>query len=161
MRVRTLELNQGQRNKLETGHKEGKTARFRQRCQIILLKSQGRTAKSIGEIGEIGEIVGLSAVSVTQWLNRYDAEEIAGLQTRPGRGRPRVFNEARDAQVVKAAVQAERQRLAHAKQSLEDQLGKRFSTQTLKRFLKHLAAHGNASGGAPNNSPILNSPRSV
>ncbi len=155
MRVRTLELNQGQRNKLETGHKEGKTARFRQRCQIILLKSQGRTAKSIGEI------VGLSAVSVTQWLNRYDAEEIAGLQTRPGRGRPRVFNEARDAQVVKAAVQAERQRLAHAKQSLEDQLGKRFSTQTLKRFLKHLAAHGNASGGAPNNSPILNSPRSV
>ncbi len=155
MRVRTLELNQGQRNELETGHKEGKTARFRQRCQIILLKSQGRTATSIGEI------VGLSAVSVTQWLNRYDAEGIAGLQTRPGRGRPRVFNEARDAQVVKAAVQAERQRLAHAKQSLEDQLGKRFSTQTLKRFLKHLAAPGNASGGAPNNSPILNSPRSV
>lgn len=155
MRVRTLELNEGQRTELEAGHKEGKTARFRQRCQIILLKGQGRTAKVIGEI------VGLSAVSVTQWLNRYDAEGITGLQTRPGRGRPRIFDKERDAEVVKAAVRAERQRLTHAKEGLEAQLGKRFSTQTLKRFLKHLAASGNGSGGVPNSSPTLNSPRSV
>ena len=121
MRVRTLALNPEQREGLKAGHREGKTARFRQRCQILLLKDQGRTAKAIGQI------VGLSAISVTRWLNRYEAEGIAGLQTRAGRGRPRVFDESRDGEVVKAAVREERQRLEQAKQKLETQLGKAFS----------------------------------
>ncbi len=155
MRVRTLNLDLAQREALETGHRQDKNARFRQRCQIILLKSQGRTAK------DIGQIVGLSSISVAHWLNRYEAEGIAGLHTKPGRGRPRIFNAKQDADVVKAAVREERQRLQHAKQALEDRLGTPFSMRTLKRFLKNLAAPGNASADALKISPTLNSPQSA
>ena len=105
--------------------------------------------------------MGLAAISVTRWLNRYEAEGIAGLETRAGRGRPRVFDEQRDAEVVKAVVREERQRLEHAKQELEAHLGKQFSTQTLKRFLKNLAAPGNAFAAVPSSNPTLNSPRFV
>ena len=67
MRLRTIDLDCSQREALEMGHQQGKKARFRQRCQIILLKSQGRTAK------DVGQIVGLSPISVNHWLNRYEA----------------------------------------------------------------------------------------
>ena len=139
MRIRTIALDTAQREALELGQKQGENAKFRQRCQIILLKSQGRTAK------DIGQNVGLSPISVNQWLNRYETEGIASLHTRPGRGRKPILDVQKEAEVVKAAVCEERQRLQQAKATLEQQLGKCFSTRTLKRFLKNLAAPGNAS----------------
>ena len=151
MNIRLIKLDSTQRKALETGQQEGKTARFRQRCQIILLKSQGRTSK------DIGQIVGLSHISVNAWLNRYEAEGIAGLHTKPGRGRRPILNLEKDAEVVKAAVQEERQRLHQAKGALEKQLNKTFSTRTLKRFLKNLAAPGNVFVGAPKVNPIQHS----
>ena len=50
-----------------------------------------------------------------------------------------------DEKKVKALVKKERQRLKHAKEDLEKELGKEFSLKTLKRFLKNLSADGNAS----------------
>ena len=136
MHLRTINLNSAQRKALKAGHKQGKSATFRQRCQIILLKSQGRTAK------EVSQIVGLSHISVNHWLNRYETEGIDGLHTKPGRGRQPILDLEKDAEVVKATVREERQRLHQAKYTLEKQLDKHFSTRTLKRFLKNLAAPG-------------------
>ena len=58
----------------------------------------------------------------------------------PGRGRTPLLNVEQDAASVRKAVEQERQRLSQAKAILEDELDKRFSLKTLKRFLKSLAA---------------------
>ena len=155
MRLRTIDLDCSQREALEMGHQQGRKARFRQRCQIILLKSQGRTAK------DVGQIVGLSPISVNHWLNRYEAEGIDGLHTKPGRGRRPILDLEKDAPVVKAAVREERQRLQQAKAALEKELDKTFSARTLKRFLKNLAAPGSVSVGGPKANQTQNGPLSA
>jgi transposase len=137
-RIRSVNLSESAREELEKGYREDKNSTFSRRCHIILLKSQARSSK------EVAAIVGTNQLSVNQWLDRYEAEGIEGLKTRAGRGRKPLLDEIRDAQAVRKAVQSERQRLKHAKESLEQELGKRFSLKTLQRFLKNLSADGNA-----------------
>lgn len=138
-RTRVISLTPDQRAELETCYREGKDPTLSRRCHIILLKSHKRSSK------EVAEIVGTNQLSVNQWLDRYEAEGFEGLKTRPGRGRKPLLNEKDDAQVVRKAVEQERQRLKHVKESLEQELGKQFSLKTLQRFLKNLSADGNAS----------------
>ncbi|TXK33769.1 helix-turn-helix domain-containing protein [Pontibacter qinzhouensis] len=125
---------------MEEGYRSGESHAFRQRCQLVLLKSEGRTSE------QVGQLLKMHPVTVNNWLNRYQAEGIAGLATKPGRGRKPVFEPARDLEQVRKAVVEERQRLSQAKLLLEQQLGKDFSLKTLKRFLKKLSAATNASG---------------
>jgi len=138
--LRKIELGDQEQYQLESGLKESESHAFRMRCQLVLLKSQGRSSL------EVGRIVKMNQVSVNSWLNRYEKEGIAGLATRPGRGRKRVLDEQADQQLVRQLVTAERQRLGQAKHLLEQQTGKRFSLKTLKRFLKKLTAATNESG---------------
>lgn len=88
----------------------------------------------------------MTPVTVSNWLTRYQAEGIAGLETRPGRGRKPVLDPARDLEQVRQAVVEERQRLSQAKLLLEQQMDKEFSLKTLRRFLKKLSAATNGSG---------------
>ena len=112
---------------------------FRQRCHMILLKSEGRTSQ------DVAAILGSNLISVNNWLTRYEQEGIAGLSTRPGRGRKAILDVQTDEQKVRQVVQQERQRLRRAKVILEEQLQKSFSEKTLKRFLKELTVAGSAS----------------
>lgn len=131
---RTIELTAKQQEALEASYHSGKAHAFRKRCQLVLLKNQGRTSK------DVGQIVKMNQVSVNNWLDRYQAEGIEGLMTKPGRGRKAVLDQEQDAAKVRQAVQQERQRLSQAKQLLEEELNKEFSLKTLKRFLKKLSA---------------------
>ncbi len=88
-RVNTPVLTAEQRKELEHGFRKGLSHCFRQRCQSILLKADGRDSK------EVGAITGLCAVSVNSWLKRYKFEGLSGLQTKPGRGRKAVLSYAR------------------------------------------------------------------
>lgn len=138
-KTRTVELSVAEKQALEEGYRSGKSHAFRKRCQLVLLKSQGRTSKDVGQIVEMNQI------SVNRWLDRYQAEGIEGLTTKPGRGRKPVLDQEQDAAKVRQAVQPrggpqERQRLSQAKQILEEELDKEFSLKTLKRFLKRLNA---------------------
>ena len=136
---RVIQLSVSQRAELEKGYRTSKNATFSRRCHIILLKSEPRTSK------EVAEIVGTNQLSVNQWMDRYEAEGIEGLKTRPGRGRKPLLDEKRDGEAVRKAVKKERQRLQRAKEMLEKELDKSFSLKTLQRFLKNLSADGNAS----------------
>ena len=137
-RAKSIKLTSEQRTVLEEGYKKGK-ATFSRRCHMILLKSENRTSL------EVANIVGTNQISVNGWVNRYLAEGIDGLKTKPGRGRKRILDVQKDEKEVKAAVKRERQRLKLAKADLEKDLGKEFSLKTLQRFLKNLSANGNAS----------------
>jgi transposase len=129
-----ITLDETTRAVLEEGYRRDKSHTFRQRCQIVLLKAQGRKSK------EIAELFGCGEKSVNDWLHRYLSEGIDGLQTKAGRGRPAIFSAEADAQAVREAVQRHRQRISQAKAALEEDLGKEFSQRTLVRFLKNLTA---------------------
>lgn len=132
-RVNTPALTATQRQALEKGLREGSSHCFRQRCQSILLKSEGRTSK------EVGSITGLCAVSINSWVRRYQSEGLSGLATKPGRGRKAVLSLEADKTSILAAIKANRQRMRTAKAEWESKSGKQVSDSTFKIFLKALA----------------------
>jgi transposase len=131
-KIKTVKLTRAQRTALEKGYRTGSSHAFRTRCQMILLKSERRTAV------EIADLLGCCEVVVNNWLKRYELEGVEGLRTKPGRGRKPVLAAGQDLERVKAAVAANRQRISWAKAELEAELGKRFSTKTLERYIKNM-----------------------
>lgn len=133
-----ITLDDQQRAALEQGYLTGKTQAFRQHCQIVLLKAQGRKSH------EIAALLDCCQKSVNDWLHRYQQEGIQGLHIKPERGRKTILSEVTDSGKVRQAVQQHRQRIKLAKAELEASLGKEFSHRTLVRFLKNLTADTNA-----------------
>jgi transposase len=132
-RINVIELSAAQRAALEAGYQDSASPAFRHRCQMILLKSQGRTSS------QVAEIVGACEMSVHNWVHRYQDQGIAGLKTRPGRGRAAILQD-KDLESVRQVVAQHRQRLSVAKAELEQTLGKSFSQETLARFVKKTVA---------------------
>lgn len=133
-KIKAIELTEEERAALETGWRHGASHAFRQRCQMILLKSQRLPSN------EVARQVGCCEVVVNTWLKRYQTHRIDGLKTRQGRGRRPILQQKTDLEAVRRAVQKNRQRVSLAKAELQEELGKEFSTLTLKRFLKKTAA---------------------
>ncbi len=136
-KTKIIELTDEQRLALENGYRNGTSHAFRQRCQMVLLKSEKRSSVAITRM------LGGCEMSINNWLRRYEAEGIAGLKTRSGRGRRAILQPDSDLAHVTAAVKKSRQRLSLAKAELEQSLDKTFSTTTLKRFLKKTVAASN------------------
>lgn len=136
---RTIELTKDQRTDLERAFRTDTSHAFRQRCQIILFKSEGRTAK------EVAQLLKQHYVSVNAWLNRYEQAGLEGLPTKPGRGRKALLNKETDAALVRQVVKAERQRLSQAKLQIQAQTARSMSLKTRQRFLKNLTAPTDAS----------------
>jgi putative transposase len=143
---RKLEVNlsANQREELEIGYRTGKSHAFRQRCRMVLLKSEGRFSK------DIAQIVGIqSQIQINTWVRRYktgyESEGIQVLHNQSGQGRKQKLDRVRDEAAVRRRVTEDRQRLSKAKELLEADLNQKFSLKTLKRFLKNLSADSNAS----------------
>lgn len=136
-KITQIDLSEKDRQALEKGYREGKKHGYRKRCQLILLKSEGRSSR------EVGRILGICEIAVNNWVKRFFAEGIKGLETRPGRGRKPVLEKEVDFARVREAVKLNRQRIALAREELQTSLGKEFSTMTLKRFLKKTVAATN------------------
>lgn len=132
-----IELTDNQRKELEKGYRSGKSHAFRTRCQMVLLKSEGRKSQ------DIASFLGFCQQAVNNWLNRYKAEGLNGLLVRQGRGRPAILSKTEDLATVRKAVQKHRQRISVARAELEASLGKEFSNRTLNRYLKILTADTN------------------
>lgn len=82
-----VELSIEGRAELEKGYRKGKSHAFRERYQMMLLKSENRTLK------EVAEILGCCEVAANNWLKRYQTEGIKGLETRKRRGRPLILSQ--------------------------------------------------------------------
>ena len=129
-----ITLDDKERAALEEGYRRGQSHTFRQHCQMVLLKAEGRKSK------EIPAILRCCEKSVNDWLHRYKEAGITALRIKPGRGRKSILSQERDAERVRQAVSTHRQRISLAKAALEEDLGKEFSHRTLVRFLKNLTA---------------------
>ncbi len=132
-KTKIIELTEQKRQELENGWRNGTSHAFRQRCQMVLLKSERRTSL------EISRLVGSCEMTVNNWLKRYQAEGFKGLRMRPGRGRKNILR-AEDFERIEAQVKASRQRISVARVELEASLAKGFSVSTLKRYLKKTVA---------------------
>jgi len=75
-KVRKIALNDDQREQLTKGYHHCNSHGFRNRCHIVLLKSEGRTSK------DISKITGTVEAWVNHWLNRFESEGTEGLYTR-------------------------------------------------------------------------------
>lgn len=137
--IKKLELSQAQQQELENGYKNGKTHALRRRCQMMLLKHQGKKSE------EVAQILGGCEVVVNTWMQRYQEEGIKGLETKPGRGRKAILDSKKDLEIVKSSVQKNRQRLSVAKVELETALGKELSLMTLQRYVKKMVGAINVS----------------
>jgi transposase len=126
-------LSDEEQKHLEQEYKTSDNHCFRQRCKMIFLKAAGYTLKQVATMMDTNEI------SVHNWLKRYAAEGIGGLQTRKGQGRKPILEEEH-LSIVRAAVQQERQRLRQAQKIIEQNIGKKMSRETLTRFLKLITA---------------------
>ena len=144
-RIKRVELDEEQRTALEAGYRNGPSHAFRRRCQMIILKSQGRPSH------EVARVVGGCEVVVNNWVHRYQQEGIKGLETKPGRGRKAILQEC-DMEVVRASVSEHRQRLSVAKAELEQALGKSFCRKTLADFVKKTVASISESANVPDAS---------
>jgi transposase len=127
-----ITLDDKQRAALQQGYRNGQSRAFRQPCQIVLLKPQGRKSQ------EIAALLGCNPKRVNDWLHRCKDEALQGLHVKPGRGRKTILSEATDSAKVREAGQHHRQPISLAKAELEAALGKEFSPPTLVRFLNPL-----------------------
>jgi transposase len=136
-KTKIIQLSDEQRQELEAGYRTSTSHTFRERCQMILLKSEKRSSS------EIARFLDCHKMTVGEWVKRFEAEGIEGLKTRPGRGRRAILQASTDLSQVRAAVGRSRQRISLAKAELETELQKPFSVTTLKRFLKKTIAASN------------------
>ncbi len=51
-KIKVIELTEKERTALEKGHKKGSSHAFRQRCQMILIKSERRTSLEVADTKE-------------------------------------------------------------------------------------------------------------
>ena len=98
-KIKIVELSAEQRAELEKGYRKGKSHTFRERCQMVLLKSEKRTSQ------EVAVILGCCKVVVNNWLKRYEAAGMRGLETRAGRGRPPILSQQNPEHLKKVATE--------------------------------------------------------
>jgi transposase len=144
-RTLTVELTTDQLSQLRHNYRTGESNAFRQRCRMVILKSQGLKTKDICGLVEIR-----SQNQVNGWIKRYKQSycklSINVLHNAPGQGRKSTFDPLTQAERVRQVVSGQRQKLANAKAILEKEMGKQFHIKTLHNFLKALAAETQGQG---------------
>lgn len=129
-RVNTPLLDAKAKAELDKQFRNNKSHALRTRCQLVLLKAEGRNSK------DVAGIVKMCEMSVNNWLSRYKVEGIQGLLTKPGRGRKPVIFTEQEQQRALELIKANRQKLQAAKAEWENQQGKSIGRDAFRRFLK-------------------------
>ncbi|MEM7792429.1 MAG: IS630 family transposase [Verrucomicrobiota bacterium] len=93
------------------------SAREVQRARLILLYLEGQSKS------EISRTVGLSRMRVIEWINRFEADGLAGLEEREGRGRKESYTAAQRKRIVETVCRKPRKGLS------------RWSVRTLAKHL--------------------------
>lgn len=137
-RVNTPLLDENAKIELNKRFRSDKSHAVRMRCQLVLLKAQGRNSK------EVAGIVKMCEMSVNNWLSRYKVEGIQGLVTKPGRGRKTLIFSQQEQQNALDLIKANRQKLQTAKAEWETQQGKSIGRDAFRRFLKAVVDDTNA-----------------
>ena len=118
--------------------RQEKDARVAKRIWIAWQARLGRTEP------QITAAIGLARRSVQTWVQRYNAEGLAGLRDRVGRGRPPILSEAEQQCVADRLEEGPREgdvcslRGLDFQKFIEDQLGKLMSLSAVYDLLHEL-----------------------
>ena len=122
MAIRVRELTEEERSQIERlASSRTAPARAVERAQIVRLAAEGRAAP------DIAERLRLNPQTVRDWLKRFNAEGLAGLDDRPRSGKPPTYTPDQAGEVVAAAL------------SDPQALGLPFACWTLDRLAAHLS----------------------
>ena len=135
MQKRFVSLTSDERSTLSAGRHHHPQYQFRARCQCLLLSADGH------DVAALEQALGVSSRTVYSWFNRLETGGLAGLANAAGQGRRPILTAA-DEEPVLAAVRTNRQQLKEVTVTLRQELAKDFSSRTLRRFLKSVAASG-------------------
>jgi transposase len=86
---RSLKLSVGAREELERVRDRHKKAYMREKATALLKIDEGISPHAVARKGLLKE---RDPDSVYGWLSRYEAEGVAGLEVRSGRGRKPAFS---------------------------------------------------------------------
>lgn len=87
-RIRTLELSAGEEESLTDLRDHAEKPYLRERASALLQVAAGRPAAEVAREGLLKE---RQPDTVYVWLDRYEAEGVAGLEIRSGRGRKAAY----------------------------------------------------------------------
>ena len=141
MRKRFVILDSDERATLQAGRHHHPQHQFRARCQALLLSADGHPVSALMQVLDVRR------ATVYAWFTRWETGGLAGLANAAGQGRPSVLTAADEPQ-VRAAARANRQQLKEVTATLRQELNKKFSPRTLKRFLKSVVGAGVGSATA-------------
>jgi len=140
-KVKMVEASIEQKEALEKGAKYGSTPSFRLRCHAILLKCEKRTSLAVANE------LGCCEMSVQRLDEAFRRARRGWPESGQGPWSQRHSTKTQRLGAIRRAVQNSRQRISLAKAELEEELGKKFSQLTLRRFLKRTVAATNALDG--------------
>lgn len=134
-KLKVLELTEAQHLELDRGFRLGEKHCFRMRCRTVFLKAEGLSAVKAEGLSAVkaGVQTEMSFVSVNAWVKRYKEEGIDGLKTRSGRGRKPIMASS-DEEVVRHAIEQDRQCVSKARAAWEQAIGKEASDIDLQTF---------------------------
>jgi transposase len=122
-------LTAEQREQLGEIMKSSAPQRTRMRAHAVLLSERRYSLDQIADIYQVDRD------RVSQWLEWWEAEEVAGLDDDPRSGRPPKLSEPERQQAVKLALQEPRA-IKQGLKRIADVLGKLISGETLRTLLK-------------------------
>jgi transposase len=95
MRATKIELNNTEREKLQSLTRNGKTEqRMSLRAQIILLADEGKATQ------EIAETLSTRKATVSKWRTRFAAQRMEGLRDEPRPGKPATYDDDTEKRVL-------------------------------------------------------------
>jgi transposase len=122
-------LSKRQMQKLEELKDHGSTPRIRHRAHAVLLSHQGTS------VVELAKIFQTNRTTISQWLNRWDAEGLEGLGDKQRPGAPPKLSESEQARVVELLKQSPHNP-AGVLAEIKKEMNQEISRSTLKRIAK-------------------------
>ena len=122
-------LTKSQLGKLEDLMDHGDTPRLRHRAHAVLLSHQGVC------VVDLAEVFHTSRTTISQWLDRWDAEGFDGLADKARSGSPPKLTETQQSRVVELLKQSPQNPTAVLPQ-IKQEMGKEISRSTLRRIAK-------------------------
>ena len=127
-----LLLPEEEKQTLQEGHRNGKKKWFRDRCQSILLSSEGF------EVKELSRIYKVRTRTIYTWIHCYESAGILGLKIVSGRGLKAQLNtiDVEQEATIKAEIGLNPQNLRDVATILSEKFGFAMTKSMLKKYIK-------------------------
>jgi transposase len=138
-----IDLTPAEQITLQEGAKYHPKPEFREKCRALLLNQAGVTFK------QIATHLAVNHNTVGNWIKVWERLGIVGLNRKVGQGRTPILSltNLSHTQFLDKAVAAHAQNVKAIQAELIKELATPMSSDTVKRFLKKIIIHGDASVG--------------